>query len=672
MNKQLTYIDLFSGAGGFSLGFDNQGFKNIFSVDIESEFCETYKTNFPEHHLITKDIAELTEEEILSYIRGNKVDVIIGGPPCQGFSMAGNIGRKFVDDPRNKLFKEFARVVDIVKPRFFVMENVARLFSHNKNQTRMEILETFESMGYKVKCKVLNSADYGVAQLRRRIIFIGTLIDVPIVFPKKTTIEPVTIREVIHHFPPLKSGEASKITNHSAMNHTDQMLQKMSYVKNGGNRKQIPEAIRPKSGDIRKYIRYDCSKPSICITGDMRKVFHYDQNRALTVRELAAIQSFPDDFIFKGKSISQQQQVGNSVPPKMAQAIANSIKKMADIHKYPKVNYIGNKEKISEWICDHFPEDAHSIFDAFSGGCSLSYEAKRRGYKVLSNDILHINYYLSKALIQNNSTILDDNDLEIIFSGKPIKGFMWKNYSNVYFFEEECKELDQYRENIDKLNGEYKKALAFSLLRRAMIRKMPYSRFTINWDKIKQLRDEEYSYQKYKRKRAYHNQSFKHHFIENLADYNSAVFDNLQENKAYNKDVFELLEEVEADIVYLDPPYTGTMNNYFGFYGLVDEYINSKKMKPFQNNFIDKQEVMDLFRVLFAKLRRYRYWFLSYNNSSHPSKEEIISMLSEYSDDVQLIERDHVYKITGKEKKQKNSEYLFFVKNKFYEDKARI
>lgn len=319
-------------------------------------------------------------------------------------------------------------------------------------------------------------------------------------------------------------------------------------------------------------------------------------------------------------------------------------------NKYPKINYIGNKEKISSWICDFFPNDVKTIFDAFSGGCSLSFEAKKRGYKVFSNDILTINFMLSKALIENKNIVLTKEDVDLIFEGIPKKGFMTKNYSNVFFFENECKELDLYKKNIEKLNCEYKKPLAYSLIRRAMIRKMPYSRFTINWDKIVQLRDEEYSYQKYKRKRAYHNQSFKHHFLENLEAYNSAIFDNAQENKSYNEDIFSLIEKVDADLIYLDPPYAGTMNNYFAFYGLMDEYILSKKIAPFENNFTKKEGISLLFQSLFSKLIKYKYWMLSYNNSSSPTKEEIIKILNQYSNDVKLIEKEHTYKITGKEK----------------------
>ncbi|WP_418637666.1 DNA cytosine methyltransferase [Winogradskyella sp.] len=329
MKTKLKYIDLFSGAGGFSLGFDNKGFDNVFSVDIEPNFCKTYKHNFSNHKLIEKDICELSDSEIEYHKEFDEIDVVIGGPPCQGFSIAGNIGRTFVDDPRNRLFKEFVRVVKVVKPKFFVMENVARLYNHKKGETRKEIIKDFEKLGYKVDCKILNSADYGVPQVRKRVIFIGSVNNVEIQFPPKEVEEYVSVKEALSSYPKLESGEESSIPNHIAMSHSDQMLTKMSYVTDGGDRNEIPVKIRPKSGDVRKYIKYASDKPSVCVTGDMRKIFHYEQNRALTVRELAKLQSFPDDFVFKGNRISQQQQVGNSVPPKMAEAIAEVIIKMS-------------------------------------------------------------------------------------------------------------------------------------------------------------------------------------------------------------------------------------------------------------------------------------------------------------------------------------------------------
>ncbi len=330
MGRTLKYIDLFSGAGGFSLGFDNKGFQNVFSIDIEPSFCETYNHNFPSHNLIQKDICDVTDAELKYLKEYDEIDVVIGGPPCQGFSIAGNIGRQFIEDPRNRLFKEFVRVVKVVEPTYFVMENVARLYNHNKGNTRKEIINDFENLGYKVECKILNSADYGVPQVRKRVIFIGTKNNQKILFPKKEVDRYVTVKEALSSYPKLESGQESKIPNHIAMSHSEQMLHKMSFVSDGGDRNEIPERIRPKSGDVRKYIKYSSNKPSVTVTGDMRKIFHYEQNRALTVRELAKLQSFPDNFEFKGTKISQQQQVGNSVPPRMAEAIASVIIKMSE------------------------------------------------------------------------------------------------------------------------------------------------------------------------------------------------------------------------------------------------------------------------------------------------------------------------------------------------------
>ena len=323
-----TYIDLFSGAGGFSLGFDQAGFQNVFSVEYNHQICETYKKNFPRHTLLECDIATIDNNKVKELLGNKEVDVIIGGPPCQGFSLAGNIGRKFLDDERNSLFKEFVRIVDIVKPRCFVMENVAKLYTRLNGQTRYEILSAFNSIGYKVEARVICATDYGVPQKRNRVLFIGRIdngCNLPIIFPIKGGKPAPTIKDAIGHYPNLNNGESSSIPNHEAMTHSEEMLKKMSYIKDGGTRNDIPESLRPQTGDARKYIRYDSSQPSICITGDMRKVFHYEQNRALTVRELAAIQTFPDSFVFYGSKILQQQMVGNSVPPLLAKKIAEGI-----------------------------------------------------------------------------------------------------------------------------------------------------------------------------------------------------------------------------------------------------------------------------------------------------------------------------------------------------------
>ncbi len=328
--------------------------------------------------------------------------------------------------------------------------------------------------------------------------------------------------------------------------------------------------------------------------------------------------------------------------------------------KFPKINFIGNKLKVSDWIASHFQDDTNSIFDAFSGGCSVSYKAKELGYKVISNDVLKINYHLAKALIQNNKYKITDKDIHKIFSGRPKKGFVYRNYSEVYFYPDECMELDQYWDNINKnITNPYKKSLAISLLRRAMIRKRPYSRFNVLWKKVVQLRDEDFSYKKYKRKRAYHNESFKSHFLDEVDTYNRAIFDNKRKHKAMNKNIFYLIDKVEADIIYLDPPYPGTMNDYFGFYGFLDEFIAQKKLKPFSNNFVDRKTVIKDFDYLFSKSYKYKHLLLSFNSSSYPDKEIIFNLLKKYFNSVDLKEKKHNYQITGKQNKKLNSEYLF-------------
>lgn len=335
--------------------------------------------------------------------------------------------------------------------------------------------------------------------------------------------------------------------------------------------------------------------------------------------------------------------------------------------KYPTVNYIGNKEKIVEWISSLIPADATSLLDAFAGGCSVAYMAKQKGLQVFANDILKIDYHLAKALIENTCERLTASDVEMLFEGIPFRGFMCEHYANKFYFEDECMQLDLFRSNVGCLSSEYKRSLAWALMRRAMIRKMPYSRFTIKWEKIQQLRDEELSYALYGRRRAYHNKSFRFHFEKALAEYNAAVFDNGQENRAYNLDVFDVLQQVRADVVYLDPPYAGTMNDYHAFYGLIDSYITGTVSEPFANNFMDQGTIAQLFDRLFASLGHFKYWMLSYNSRSKPTKDELLRIISKYSTNVEVHEMPYAYRVTGKEKKKKDTEYLFIAKNGNYE-----
>lgn len=329
--KKYTCIDLFSGAGGMALGFNQANcFNIVLSIDNNKKLSQTYVKNFNKTKHLYRDIASFSDNEIKKLNNEYNIDVIIGGPPCQGFSLAGNIGRTEKKDDRNLLFLSYLKFVKIIQPKIFVMENVANLARHNKGKTLQKILDEFNNIGYKIKWMILNASEHGVPQSRKRIFITGTNKNIEkFNFPKKTN-KIISVKEAIGDLPKINSGENSTFPNHIAMSHSKQMLEKMKFVKDGGNKNDIPIDIRPRSGDARKYIRYDSQKVSIPITGDMRKVFHYEQNRALTARELARLQSFPDDFIFYGNSIDIQQQIGNAVPPLLAKKIAFCVKNFLD------------------------------------------------------------------------------------------------------------------------------------------------------------------------------------------------------------------------------------------------------------------------------------------------------------------------------------------------------
>lgn len=683
-----NYIDLFCGAGGMSKGFEQAGFQNVFSIEIDPVYAKTYKNNFPNHKVIVEDVKDVTNEQVRNLIGNRTIDVIVGGPPCQGFSIAGKIGRTFAEDERNYLFKEFVRFVKVISPKVFVMENVARMATHLNGKTIKEIVKTFEEagMGYRVSWRILNAAEYHVPQERRRIFIVGVRKDLQgdFQFPLPEDVR-ISVREAIGDLPELHSGECSDIPNHNAMNHTEQMLRKMSFVPDGGDRTSIPEEIRPKSGDVRKYIRYASGKPSVCVTGDMRKIFHYSQNRALTGRELARLQSFDDDFVFWGSSLQIQQQIGNAVPPQLAKRVAGCVAKTLDdiceespayetmslfklepsvkkkqVKKYPKVNYIGNKEKIIDWIIGNVPVSSGRVLDVFSGGSSVSYALKKAGYQVLANDVLYSNYVIAKALIENQGEQLKPEILyrdvkqDAVDKVRARIDFL----ANRLYFPYEVDELAELICIADDLQG-YDKYIFLSLLRRAMIRKLPYSRMNVPWDQIQLLRDEDYSYRKYKRRRAYHNKSFRYHMQANIAAYNDSVFQGA-DCQVYQKDVFSLLQDIEhVDVAYIDPPYPSTMNDYDKFYGLYDIMFD-KKLKHV--DFISKNTFLDNLEELVIELKhKADYIMLSQNTRIKPTPEELKNMLSRYGK-LEVLSKEHNYQVTGKENKNASKELLFVLK----------
>ena len=370
-----TAIDLFAGAGGCSLGFINKGFKILLANDNWEAAAKTYKENHKNTEFILKNIEDLEVKEILektSMSRG-EIDVIIGGPPCQGFS---TVGKRFIDDPRNKLFKEYVRIVEGVYPKVFVMENVVGLTNMQKGKVLEQALKEFRLIGYKVDFRILNAVDYGVPQYRERVILIGTRYDINIEFPLPTTIEHnlfsnaqsrITIMDAISDLPPIEAGcnvveykiaplniyqktrrkDCVKLTLHSAVSHNKKLQDMMAYIPDGGSVwgiECLPQHLRPTSGYKNTYCRLDSKEPAMTITRNFACVsssrcIHPFQNRGLTPREAARIQSFDDDYIFIGSRSDISLQIGNAVPPLLSEKIAETVLNMLNAIEFKNIKY---------------------------------------------------------------------------------------------------------------------------------------------------------------------------------------------------------------------------------------------------------------------------------------------------------------------------------------------
>jgi len=338
--KKLTVIDLFCGAGGLSYGFKLAGFDIIGGVEWNKAAMETHKQNFNTKFEFCGDIKEISDDTILKNFKG--VDVIIGGPPCQGFSSA-NRHEKEGEDPRNKLFFEYLRFVKLLKPKVFVIENVKEILTKDNGYAKEHIIEITEKLGYSVNVEILNASEYGVPQVRRRAVFVGfrkeynTLFD----FTKiKKVNHKVTVFDAIGDicYPEQHISNAfldyahdSEILyNHNPKLPNAKVVERISYVPQGGNWKDVPANLWDTQRSNRHssaYKRLSFEEPSITIDTGHMNYFHPVLNRIPTVRESARLQSFPDSFIFAGNQGEQYKQVGNAVPPLMAKAIAVEILK---------------------------------------------------------------------------------------------------------------------------------------------------------------------------------------------------------------------------------------------------------------------------------------------------------------------------------------------------------
>ena len=350
-------IDLFAGVGGLSLGFEKKGFEVVLANEYDASIAASYITNHKNTKMIVGDITSLDLEDTFGKMAG-KVDVVIGGPPCQGFSQKGQ--RKTIHDERNFLFKYYVSVVELVKPKYFVMENVPNLLTAEGGYFRHEIEELFNKLGYSLEYGVLNASDYGVPQNRRRAVIIGKLGgDAPkLPIPQGNK---VTIWDAISDLAYLESGEGSEeqeykfpaesdyekmlradssiLFNHIATKHSPLALERLALIPPNAGREVLPEEHLTKSIYSGTWTRMKKDEISVTITTrfdtpSSGKFTHPFLNRAITVREAARIQSFPDDFHFVGNKGSQMKQVGNAVPPLLAAAIAEVI--MNDIKEETK------------------------------------------------------------------------------------------------------------------------------------------------------------------------------------------------------------------------------------------------------------------------------------------------------------------------------------------------
>ena len=315
------FIDLFSGAGGLSCGLVMAGFTPVASVEIMPEAVETYKYNFVNKKAFnekveTRDIrTQEVKEELYKTIGNQHIDLIVGGFPCQGFSMAGN---RVISDPRNSLYLEMLEIVKNVKPDYVVMENVEGLRTMLDGKVETQIINDYKEIGYEINVTTLNAADYGVAQQRKRVIFIGNRIGNKNYHPKPLY-EPnnyKTLGSAIYKF---MNIDEDKSINHVFTRHTEDMKKRLANVPEGSS-------LFKNYSDSWKKSPWD--KPSCTIKENHGAVnIHPKLPRVLTAREIAAIQSFPDDFIFQGAKKWQLVQIGNAVPPLLGKAIGLSVEK---------------------------------------------------------------------------------------------------------------------------------------------------------------------------------------------------------------------------------------------------------------------------------------------------------------------------------------------------------
>lgn len=356
MSKAFTCVDLFSGAGGLSRGFYDAGYDVILGVDFDEAALKTFKENHGSAEAMKLDLFNHDNIDKIIYFleeRNIKLDVLVGGPPCQGFSIAGP---RDMNDKRNTLYLAMVELANRLKPQAVVLENVPGMIQTNGGTGAKRIIQDFEKIGYKMIPKLLYAPDYGIPQMRKRVFFVGLRdSEIEFVFPDALVDKEhyYTCEDAISDLPSLQTDEgeimhgdevqeyatqpqseyqrkmrtnSEKVHNHIGSIPIEKTNKMIALVPEGKNYKSLPEEYQ----GIYKYhealTRYHSKKPSNTINTGHRSHFHYKWNRIPTVRESARLQSFPDDFIFYGNKTEQYRQVGNAVPPILGQIVAKQLK----------------------------------------------------------------------------------------------------------------------------------------------------------------------------------------------------------------------------------------------------------------------------------------------------------------------------------------------------------
>lgn len=348
-----TFVDLFAGAGGLSLGLEKAGFESLHAVEIDEDARRTYAINRRDVDAddISGDVRDVDRADVPAVVGRETVELVAGGPPCQGFS---EVVSPDGSDERNHLFNDFVDWVDELRPGAALFENVRGIQNTADGKFLDAVRTAFDRIGYEVSHRVIASSDFGVPQHRRRLVMIATrpgitenplegfeleplrtpgvidgIGDLPEVGPGEVAVEydrePQTVlqRDL--------RGDSERLSSHRAASHSEEMVEMISHIPDGGDRTAIPDELQPSSGYHNSYSRLQSDAPAVAITSNMSKpssarCIHPFQDRGLTPREGARLQTFPDSYRFEGGLVTRRRQIGNAVPPYLAEALGYYLK----------------------------------------------------------------------------------------------------------------------------------------------------------------------------------------------------------------------------------------------------------------------------------------------------------------------------------------------------------